>query len=206
MLRIYVVHSSTTILLLTLQISYFLKGLFTINYNIVLSQNLFHSSLPPLLSKNMALLLPPPYSLRPLTLTTLNSTTSLSLLSVFSPFPSFSLPSLRLSTHHHLSNRSLRFLPSAPAASSAETTGTKPTVIVTEKLGEAGLAFLREFANVDCAYNLSQEELCAKISLCDAIIVRSGTKVLVLNGIFFYFFMSSFLFLMLQTVNLNGFD
>lgn len=131
----------------------------------------------------MALLLPPPYSLRPLTLTTLNPTTSLSLLSVLSPFPS-----LRLSTHHHLSNRSLRFLPSAPAASSAETTGTKPTVIVTEKLGEAGLAFLREFANVDCAYNLSQEELCAKISLCDAIIVRSGTKVLVLNGIFFYFF------------------
>ncbi|KAF3329641.1 D-3-phosphoglycerate dehydrogenase 1 [Carex littledalei] len=125
----------------------------------------------------MALLPPPAHSLRPLTLTTLNPTTSLSLLSVLSPLPSFSLPSLRLSTHHHLSNRSLRFLPSAPAATSAETVGTKPTVIVTEKLGEAGLAFLREFANVDCAYNLSQEELCAKISLCDAIIVRSGTKV-----------------------------
>ncbi|XP_078162843.1 D-3-phosphoglycerate dehydrogenase 3, chloroplastic-like [Carex rostrata] len=125
----------------------------------------------------MALLLPPPHSLRPLTLTTLNPTTSLSLLSVLSPLPSFSLASLRLSTHHHLSNRSLRFLPSSPAATSAETAGTKPTVIVTEKLGEAGLSFLREFANVDCAYNLSQEELCAKISLCDAIIVRSGTKV-----------------------------
>nr|POE90453.1 d-3-phosphoglycerate dehydrogenase 3, chloroplastic [Quercus suber] len=30
---------------------------------------------------------------------------------------------------------------------------------------------------VDCSYNLSPEELCTKISLCDAIIVRSGMKV-----------------------------
>lgn len=145
--------------------------------------------------KKMALLLPPAHSLRPLTLTTLNpTTTSLSLLSVLSPFPSLSLPSLRFSSHHHLSNRSLRFLPSVHAATSAATSGTKPTVIVTEKLGEAGLDFLREFANVDCAYNLSQEELCAKISLCDAIIVRSGTKVLVLNEILFFvhIFLSSF--------------
>ncbi|KAJ0965664.1 hypothetical protein J5N97_026802 [Dioscorea zingiberensis] len=55
--------------------------------------------------------------------------------------------------------------------------GAKPTVLVSEKLGEAGLELLRQFANVDCAYNLSPEELCAKISLCDALIVRSGTKV-----------------------------
>ncbi|WOK92665.1 hypothetical protein Cni_G01356 [Canna indica] len=53
----------------------------------------------------------------------------------------------------------------------------RPTVLVAEKLGEAGLALLREFANVDCSYNLSPEELCAKISLCDALVVRSGTKV-----------------------------
>ncbi|KAK1269411.1 hypothetical protein QJS04_geneDACA013844 [Acorus gramineus] len=53
----------------------------------------------------------------------------------------------------------------------------KPTVLVAEKLGEAGLELLREFSNVDCSYNLSAEELCAKISLCDALIVRSGTKV-----------------------------
>ncbi|CAD5183464.1 unnamed protein product [Musa acuminata subsp. malaccensis] len=53
----------------------------------------------------------------------------------------------------------------------------QPTVLVAEKLGEAGLALLRKFANVDCSYNLSLEELCAKISLCDALIVRSGTKV-----------------------------
>ncbi|KAL8129209.1 hypothetical protein V2J09_018364 [Rumex salicifolius] len=53
----------------------------------------------------------------------------------------------------------------------------KPTVLVAEKLGEAGLALLKTFANVDCSYNLSPEELCTKISLCDALIVRSGTKV-----------------------------
>ncbi|RWR77601.1 D-isomer specific 2-hydroxyacid dehydrogenase [Cinnamomum micranthum f. kanehirae] len=55
--------------------------------------------------------------------------------------------------------------------------GAKPTVLITEKLGEAGLELLRGFANVDCSYNLSHEELCTKISLCDALIVRSGTKV-----------------------------
>ncbi|KAL0906400.1 hypothetical protein M5K25_024892 [Dendrobium thyrsiflorum] len=53
----------------------------------------------------------------------------------------------------------------------------KPTVLVSEKLGEAGLELLREFANVDCSYNLTSEELCSKISLCDALVVRSGTKV-----------------------------
>ncbi|KAI3815230.1 hypothetical protein L1987_14891 [Smallanthus sonchifolius] len=53
----------------------------------------------------------------------------------------------------------------------------KPTVLVAEKLGEAGLELLKDFANVDCSYNLSPEELCTKISLCDALIVRSGTKV-----------------------------
>lgn len=55
--------------------------------------------------------------------------------------------------------------------------GTKPTVLVAEKLGEAGLQLLREFANVDCAYGLSHEELCGKVSLCDALVVRSGTQV-----------------------------
>ncbi|KAL6494692.1 D-3-phosphoglycerate dehydrogenase 1, chloroplastic [Orobanche gracilis] len=53
----------------------------------------------------------------------------------------------------------------------------KPTILVSEKLGEAGVKLLKEFANVDCSYNLSPEELCTKISLCDALIVRSGTKV-----------------------------
>ena len=53
----------------------------------------------------------------------------------------------------------------------------KPTILVAEKLGEAGLQLLKSFANVDYSYNLSPEELCTKISLCDALIVRSGTAV-----------------------------
>ncbi|CAJ1970683.1 unnamed protein product [Sphenostylis stenocarpa] len=55
--------------------------------------------------------------------------------------------------------------------------GQKPTILVSEKLGEAGLKVLRGFGHVECAYELSQEELCSKISCCDALIVRSGTKV-----------------------------
>nr|ABK25409.1 unknown [Picea sitchensis] len=52
----------------------------------------------------------------------------------------------------------------------------KPTVLVAEKLGEGGLELLRSEANVDCSYNLSQEELCTKISLCDALIVGAAPK------------------------------
>ncbi|KAL1195995.1 D-3-phosphoglycerate dehydrogenase 1 [Cardamine amara subsp. amara] len=55
--------------------------------------------------------------------------------------------------------------------------GAKPTILVAEKLGEAGVNLLEKFANVDCSYNLTPEELNTKISLCDALIVRSGTKV-----------------------------
>lgn len=53
----------------------------------------------------------------------------------------------------------------------------KPTILLAEQLDEPGLELLKKVANVDCAYNLSHEELCAKIQMCDAVIVRSGTKV-----------------------------
>ncbi|KAE8695838.1 D-3-phosphoglycerate dehydrogenase 1 [Hibiscus syriacus] len=53
----------------------------------------------------------------------------------------------------------------------------RPTDLVAEKLGDAGIQLLKTFANVDCSYNLSPEELCTKISLCDALIVRNETKV-----------------------------
>lgn len=69
-----------------------------------------------------------------------------------------------------------RFKSLSPQAVSSDGQA-KPTVLVTEKLGEGGLELLRSEANVDCSYNLSQEELCTKISLCDALIVRSATKV-----------------------------
>ncbi|XP_010556000.1 PREDICTED: D-3-phosphoglycerate dehydrogenase 3, chloroplastic [Tarenaya hassleriana] len=74
------------------------------------------------------------------------------------------------STHRRRRRRRLLVVSSAAA-------GAKPTVLVAEKIGEAGLELLKGFANVDCSYNLSPEELCTKISLCDALIVRSGTKV-----------------------------
>ncbi|XP_019194574.1 PREDICTED: D-3-phosphoglycerate dehydrogenase 1, chloroplastic-like [Ipomoea nil] len=56
-------------------------------------------------------------------------------------------------------------------------TDLKPRVLVSEKLGDAGLELLRGFGDVDCSYDLSPEELCNKISEFDALIVRSGTKV-----------------------------
>lgn len=59
----------------------------------------------------------------------------------------------------------------------SEKSSEKPTVLVSEKLSEAGIELLRSFANVDCAYNLSPEELCKKVGESDALIVRSGTKV-----------------------------
>lgn len=49
--------------------------------------------------------------------------------------------------------------------------------MVSEKLGDAGLQLLRSFGNIECCYDLSKEDLCKKIETCDALIVRSGTKV-----------------------------
>lgn len=53
----------------------------------------------------------------------------------------------------------------------------KPAVLVAEKLSEAGLAVLRQFADVECAYGMSPAEILAKVAQFDALIVRSGTKV-----------------------------
>ncbi|RLN12346.1 D-3-phosphoglycerate dehydrogenase 3, chloroplastic-like [Panicum miliaceum] len=64
---------------------------------------------------------------------------------------------------------------SVTAAASAA--AGRPTVLVTEKLGPAGLDLLRAFPNVDCSYELTAEELRAKVSLVDALVVRSGTRV-----------------------------
>ncbi|KAL5756739.1 hypothetical protein ACOSP7_021173 [Xanthoceras sorbifolium] len=54
---------------------------------------------------------------------------------------------------------------------------SKPTILVSEKLGSAGIELLKGFGDVDCSYDLSPEQLCERISKCDALIVRSGTKV-----------------------------
>jgi hypothetical protein len=64
-----------------------------------------------------------------------------------------------------------------PSTTESEKALTKPTVLVAEKLGAAGIDLLEKVAVVDCSYNLSNEDLCSKISQCDALIVRSETKV-----------------------------
>ncbi|AQL05190.1 D-3-phosphoglycerate dehydrogenase 1, chloroplastic [Zea mays] len=76
-------------------------------------------------------------------------------------------------THRALSLRRGRLLPASLSAAA----GGRPTVLVTETLGSAGLDLLRAFANVDCSYELTAEELRAKVSLVDALVVRSGTQV-----------------------------
>ncbi|XP_010541241.1 PREDICTED: D-3-phosphoglycerate dehydrogenase 2, chloroplastic [Tarenaya hassleriana] len=53
----------------------------------------------------------------------------------------------------------------------------RPKILVAEKLGEAGVNLLREFADVDCCYNMSEDQLKEKVKECEAVIVRSGTKV-----------------------------
>ncbi len=52
----------------------------------------------------------------------------------------------------------------------------RPSVLVAEKLGDAGIQMLQKFANVDTSYSLTPDQLCEKISQYDALIVRSGTK------------------------------
>ncbi|KAK4752766.1 hypothetical protein SAY87_021564 [Trapa incisa] len=83
-----------------------------------------------------------------------------------SPFATTTAPSR--ATSRRASRRPLRV---------AAFVNPKPTVLVTDNLGEAGIDLLKRYANVDCSYDLSLEELCTKISLCDALIVTGGTKV-----------------------------
>ncbi|KAL1538015.1 D-3-phosphoglycerate dehydrogenase 2, chloroplastic, variant 2 [Salvia divinorum] len=66
---------------------------------------------------------------------------------------------------------------SKPRNSDSAEKSPKPTVLVSEKLGEAGLDLLRSYGDVECLYDLSPEDLCARIGEFDALIVRSGTKV-----------------------------
>jgi D-3-phosphoglycerate dehydrogenase len=66
---------------------------------------------------------------------------------------------------------------SSSALGNAGEVNQRPTVLVSEKLGAAGIELLEKFANVECCYDLSVDELHQKISLCDALIVRSGTQV-----------------------------
>ncbi|CAK0787442.1 hypothetical protein CVIRNUC_010662 [Coccomyxa viridis] len=53
----------------------------------------------------------------------------------------------------------------------------RPTILVTEKLGEPGIELLQQIGDVDKAYNLTPEQLQEKIATADALIIRSATQV-----------------------------
>lgn len=77
-----------------------------------------------------------------------------------------------------ISNSSSATVMRGPSEQSAQNRNSNlATVLVAEKLSEGGLDLLRQVSNVDCLYNLTKEELCAKICDYDALIVRSATKV-----------------------------
>nr|GEV45571.1 D-3-phosphoglycerate dehydrogenase 1, chloroplastic-like [Tanacetum cinerariifolium] len=90
-----------------------------------------------------------------------------SISTLLTPLTRRPLPLTRHPTRRHAPSH---FTPRATLTS-------KPTILVAEQLGEAGIELLKQFANVDCSYEMSDEELKTKISLCDALIVRSGTNV-----------------------------
>lgn len=109
-----------------------------------------------------------------------NTVTRSYFLPVFPSGATSSLP-LKISNRRHVLRitNALKTVESPAASSKLDPVWQvqKPTILVSEKLGEAGLEVLRQFGEVECSYDLSQEDLCSKISLCDALIVRSGTKV-----------------------------
>ncbi|XP_057504306.1 D-3-phosphoglycerate dehydrogenase 2, chloroplastic-like [Actinidia eriantha] len=126
---------------------------------------------PPLTSTS------PPSSSNKSSLSFLNSSTSTI------PFPSLShsLSHSRLRSHQPLFvTNVLKTVENDVSVSKGrdlDHVGSKQTILVSEKLGEAGIELLRSFGDVECHYDLSSEQLCSKISQFDALIVRSGTKV-----------------------------
>ncbi|OWM64827.1 D-3-phosphoglycerate dehydrogenase 1, chloroplastic-like isoform X2 [Punica granatum] len=87
-----------------------------------------------------------------------------------SSFHKFPVPSLCLESFHCRSPRSISTSLSSSAA-------MRPIVLVTERIGDAGLALLRESNEVDCCFDLGPHELCSRVCQCDALIIGSGTKL-----------------------------
>jgi D-3-phosphoglycerate dehydrogenase / 2-oxoglutarate reductase len=56
-------------------------------------------------------------------------------------------------------------------------TSTRARVLVKEKIGESGVALLRERFEVDLGFDWSEEELAERIGEYEAILVRSATKL-----------------------------
>jgi len=50
-------------------------------------------------------------------------------------------------------------------------------IIITEKIHEAGIDYLKKFAEVDCDFGIAREKLLEKIENYDAMIVRVGIRI-----------------------------
>src|ERR1700689_4847006 len=57
------------------------------------------------------------------------------------------------------------------------TNGARPRVLVKEKIGDSGVALLRERFDVELGTDWSDEELAARIGDYDGILIRSATKM-----------------------------
>ncbi|HEX5195513.1 MAG TPA: phosphoglycerate dehydrogenase [Solirubrobacteraceae bacterium] len=62
-------------------------------------------------------------------------------------------------------------------ATAPASTATKPRVLVAEKIGDSGIALLREHFDVDVETGWSREELADRIGAYDGILIRSATKL-----------------------------
>ena len=59
---------------------------------------------------------------------------------------------------------------------SAAAAGERPKVLVKEKVGDPGVALLREHFDVDLGIDWSDEQLAERIGEYDGILIRSATK------------------------------
>jgi D-3-phosphoglycerate dehydrogenase len=53
----------------------------------------------------------------------------------------------------------------------------RPRVLVAEKVGDSGIALLREHCEVEIGFDWTREQLAERISAFDGILIRSGTQV-----------------------------
>ncbi|MGO9487473.1 MAG: phosphoglycerate dehydrogenase [Solirubrobacteraceae bacterium] len=67
----------------------------------------------------------------------------------------------------------------SPAAADrrADGDGARPRVLVKEKIGESGVALLREHFDVDLGIDWDEAELAKRIAAYDGIVIRSATKM-----------------------------
>jgi D-3-phosphoglycerate dehydrogenase / 2-oxoglutarate reductase len=65
----------------------------------------------------------------------------------------------------------------ADAAAKAGANDARPRVLVKEKIGDSGVALLREHCDVDLGVDWSEDELNERIGEYDGIVIRSATKM-----------------------------